>query len=46
VHHVRDDRGAPRSRDIGFLVFGALLVVAGAAMYRRGLRTTVEQAQG
>ncbi|MCW2701259.1 MAG: hypothetical protein JWQ45_2794 [Blastococcus sp.] len=36
VHHVRDDLGAPLSWDIGFLVFGALLVVGGWLLYRRG----------
>ena len=29
IHHVRDDLGAPLSWDIGFLVFGGLLVAAG-----------------
>jgi uncharacterized membrane protein len=38
VHHVRDDLGAPLSWDIGFLVFGALLVVAGWSLHRRGVR--------
>ncbi len=37
VHHVRDDLGGPLSWDIGFLVFGALLVVGGWALYRAGL---------
>ena len=32
VHHVRDDLGGPLAWDIGFLVFGALLVLAGAAL--------------
>jgi uncharacterized membrane protein len=32
VHHVRDDLGAPLSWDIGFLVFGALLVAAGCLL--------------
>ncbi|WP_245963376.1 DUF2243 domain-containing protein [Terracoccus luteus] len=36
VHHVRDDLGAPLSWDIGFLLFGALLVVVGAALHRSG----------
>ncbi len=37
VHHVRDDLGAPLSWDIGFLVFGGVLLVAGGwALYRRG----------
>jgi uncharacterized membrane protein len=38
VHHVRDDLGAPLSWDIGFLVLGALLVVGGWALHRRGAR--------
>ncbi len=41
VHHVRDDLGAPLSWDIGFLVFGALLVLVGAALYRSGRRSVV-----
>lgn len=36
VHHVRDDLGGPLSWDIGFLVFGAVLVVVGWAVHRRG----------
>ena len=40
VHHVRDDLGGPVAWDIGFLVFGALLVVGGWALYRRGLAAT------
>ena len=37
VHHVRDDLGAPLSWDVAFLLFGALLVMGGWALYRRGL---------
>jgi uncharacterized membrane protein len=37
VHHVRDDLGAPLSWDLGFLVFGALLVVGGWALHKQGL---------
>src|SRR3954451_20102799 len=37
IHHVRDDLGAPLSWDIGFLVFGALLIVGGWLLYRHGL---------
>lgn len=37
VHHVRDDIGDPLVGDLGFLAFGALLVVAGLAL-RRGDR--------
>jgi uncharacterized membrane protein len=38
VHHVRDDLGAPIGWDLGFLAFGALLVVTGAALMRSGER--------
>ena len=34
IHHVRDDLGGPLGWDLGFLAFGALLVVAGAALAR------------
>jgi uncharacterized membrane protein len=34
IHHVRDDLGAPLSWDVGFLAFGALLVLVGAALAR------------
>ena len=40
VHHVRDDLGGPLSWDIGFLVFGALLVLVGMALVRSGERMT------
>ena len=36
VHHVRDDLGGPASWDIGFLVFGLLLVVLGGALHKAG----------
>jgi len=32
IHHVRDDLGGPLSWDLGFLGFGALLIVIGVAM--------------
>ncbi len=32
IHHVRDDLGGPLSWDLGFLAFGALLVMIGAAL--------------
>lgn len=44
VHHVRDDLGAPLSWDIGFLVFGALLVVVGWLWHRQGVRTLNREA--
>lgn len=46
VHHVRDDLGGPLSWDIGFLVFGALLVVGGWALYRGGLGDMQDDAVG
>jgi uncharacterized membrane protein len=39
VHHLRDDLGAPLSWDLGFLVFGVLLIVVGWVIHRRGART-------
>jgi uncharacterized membrane protein len=38
IHHVRDDLGGPMSWDIGFLVFGALLVLVGLALSPSGER--------
>jgi uncharacterized membrane protein len=38
VHHVRDDLGGPVSWDVGFLVFGVLLVVAGLLLRATPLR--------
>jgi uncharacterized membrane protein len=34
IHHVRDDLGGPLSWDVGFLVFGALLVLVGCLLAR------------
>lgn len=34
IHHVRDDLGGPLAWDIGFLVFGAVLVLVGALLVR------------
>jgi uncharacterized membrane protein len=34
IHHVRDDLGAPLGWDLGFLAFGALLVVGGWVLAR------------
>jgi uncharacterized membrane protein len=36
LHHVRDDLGGPLSWDLGFLAFGAVLVVTGAALHLGG----------
>lgn len=34
VHHLRDDLGAPLGWDLGFLAFGALLLVGGLVLAR------------
>lgn len=44
VHHVRDDLGGPLSWDLGFLALGALLVVAGWLLHRRGRRAMLRRA--
>ncbi|WP_210505775.1 DUF2243 domain-containing protein [Naasia sp. SYSU D00057] len=44
VHHVRDDLGGPLSWDIGFLVFGVLLIAGGWLLHRRGLRVLERRA--
>lgn len=36
VHHVRDDLGGPLAWDLGFVVLGALLVLGGVLLHRRG----------
>src|SRR4051794_37759916 len=36
IHHVRDDLGGPIGSDLGFLAFGALLIVVGFTMAREG----------
>jgi uncharacterized membrane protein len=33
IHHVRDDLGGPIGWDIGFLIFGVLLVLGGRSLY-------------
>jgi uncharacterized membrane protein len=38
IHHVRDDLGAPLGWDLGFLAFGALLVLGGLALARGARR--------
>ena len=42
IHHVRDDLGGPIGWDLGFLAFGALLILVGAAMVRSGERMVAE----
>ena len=41
IHHVRDDLGGPLGWDLGFLAFGALLVVGGLALERSARRSRV-----
>jgi len=41
IHHVRDDLGGPLGWDLGFLAFGALLVLAGWALARSAGRADV-----
>jgi uncharacterized membrane protein len=42
IHHVRDDLGAPIGWDIGFLVFGVLLIVGGAVLARLTERESIK----
>ena len=37
VHHVRDDLGGPLAWDLGFLVFGAVLVLVGWLLQRAAM---------
>lgn len=46
VHHVRDDLGGPLSWDIGFLVFGVLLLAGGWVLHKRGERTLLADRAG
>ena len=38
IHHVRDDLGSPLGWDIGFLVFGVVLIAVGLALAKHGER--------
>ena len=44
IHHVRDDIGSPLSWDIGFLIFGVLLVIGGWLLHNVSLRALERQA--
>lgn len=46
IHHVRDDLGGPVAWDIGFLAFGAVLIVAGFAVRRTDVRRTGAHGRG
>jgi uncharacterized membrane protein len=39
LHHVRDDLGGPLSWDVGFLMFGAVLILAGLGLVRAAPRS-------
>jgi len=45
VHHVRDDLGAPLGWDIGFLVFGASLLLVGLLLVRSAQRDSSMEPQ-
>jgi uncharacterized membrane protein len=46
IHHVRDDLGGPLSWDLGFLAFGAVLLVGGWMLHLAGARElTVRRTQ-
>jgi uncharacterized membrane protein len=38
IHHVRDDLGSPLGWDIGFLVFGLVLVAVGLLLAKQAAR--------
>jgi uncharacterized membrane protein len=38
IHHVRDDLGSPLGWDIGFLLFGVVLIAVGLALAKWGER--------
>ena len=44
IHHVRDDLGAPLSWDLGFLAFGASLIICGWAVHAAGAREYASRA--
>jgi uncharacterized membrane protein len=46
VHHVRDDLGGPLAWDIGFLIFGGLLILGGWLLHRRGARALERRPDG
>lgn len=46
VHRVRPDAAAPMAWDLGFLAFGALLVVVGWLLARSGSRVSEPRAGG
>lgn len=42
LHHIRDDLGGPVGWDVGFLVFGLVLVLAGGALARQAAARAAE----
>jgi uncharacterized membrane protein len=44
LHQVRDDLGGPLLWDIGFLIFGVLLIVGGWSLHKAGLRALERRA--
>ena len=46
VHHVRDDVGSPMAWDLGFLALGALLVVGGLLLHKRGVADMERRTEG
>src|SRR5688572_32565349 len=45
VHHVRDDLGGPLSWDVGFLIFGVLLIICGWSLDRKSTRLNSSHSQ-
>jgi uncharacterized membrane protein len=43
IHHLRDDLGGPLGWDLGFLAFGALLVLVGVALIRSGRTSAADR---
>jgi uncharacterized membrane protein len=43
LHHVREDVANPLAWDLGFLALGALLLIAGVALARRGSRLVARE---
>jgi uncharacterized membrane protein len=46
IHHVRDDLGGPLGWDLGFLAFGALLVLGGLVLARSARSRSPDRIEG